>query len=94
MLWIICATKLVQRIAFTEAGKRSYAHGKNARLISSYMAQMLVDQHRGLSARDVEQQGGDELLKRCKYIVMGEEELVEEPTADGYKLKKGDLRLR
>ncbi|KAG2603852.1 hypothetical protein PVAP13_4NG014400 [Panicum virgatum] len=88
VLWIICATKLVQRIAFTEAGKRSYAHGKNARLISSYMAQMLVDQHRGLSARDVEQQGGDELLKRCKYIVMGEEELVEEPTADGYKLKK------
>ncbi|KAG2609043.1 uncharacterized protein LOC120704781 [Panicum virgatum] len=89
VLWIICATKLVQRIAFTEAGKRSYAHGKNARVISSYMAQMLVEHCRLSSARDVEQQqGGDELLKRCKYIVMGEEELVEEPTADGYKLKK------
>ncbi|RLN11853.1 hypothetical protein C2845_PM09G01110 [Panicum miliaceum] len=84
VLWIICATKLAQRIAFTEVGKRSYAHGKNARFISSYMlAHQMLEQH-----RDVEQLGGDELLKRCKYIVMGEEELVEEPTADGYKLKE------
>ena len=47
VLWILCATKVLQRIAFTEVGKRSYAHGKNARLISSYMSQiLLVDDHR------------------------------------------------
>ncbi|OEL16018.1 hypothetical protein BAE44_0022963 [Dichanthelium oligosanthes] len=91
ILWILCATKLVQRIVFTEVGKRSYAHGKNARVISSYMAQMLLqhDDHQEHQLGGVGEQaiqGGDELLKRCRYIVMGEEMLVEEPTADGYKL--------
>jgi hypothetical protein len=94
ILWILCATKLMQRIAFTEIGKRSYAHGKNARVISSYMAQMLHhDDHQELqwgASSDVEQavHGGDELLRRCGYIVMGEEKLVEKPVADGYKLNK------
>lgn len=37
VLWVLCATKVVQRIAFTQIGKRSYAYGKNARLITSYM---------------------------------------------------------
>ncbi|KAK3131459.1 hypothetical protein QOZ80_6AG0506710 [Eleusine coracana subsp. coracana] len=32
-------------------------------------------------------EGGDELLKKCKYIVMGEENFVGEPTADGYEVK-------
>ncbi|TVU39355.1 hypothetical protein EJB05_12768, partial [Eragrostis curvula] len=41
ILWVLCAARVVQRIAFAELGKRSYAHGKNARLISSYMANML-----------------------------------------------------
>ncbi|KAF8732694.1 hypothetical protein HU200_015027 [Digitaria exilis] len=98
ILWILCATKLVQRIAFTEVGKRSYAHGKNAWLISSYMVQMLQhnnnndhQDHLHLHADDVEQAahlhvGNEELLKRCKYIVMGEEKLVEATTADGYKI--------
>ncbi|KAL6606524.1 hypothetical protein ACP70R_042177 [Stipagrostis hirtigluma subsp. patula] len=83
ILWILCATKVVQRIAFTEVGKRSYALGKNAPVLTSYMAQMLEHDH-----EDVGQavQGGNELLKRCKYIVMGEDKLVKEATADGYKL--------
>ncbi|TVU30356.1 hypothetical protein EJB05_21972, partial [Eragrostis curvula] len=90
ILWILCATRVVQRIAFTELGKRSYAHGKNARVISSYMAQMLPEQaQHPVMGGDVEQavhRDGNELLRRCKYIVMGEERLVEEATADGYKL--------
>uniref|UniRef100_A0A0A9GGQ6 DUF4220 domain-containing protein n=1 Tax=Arundo donax TaxID=35708 RepID=A0A0A9GGQ6_ARUDO len=91
ILWILCATRVVQRIAFTEIGKQSYAHGKNARVISSYMAQILEqDQHpeQRSGAHDVEQavHSGQENLKRCKYIVMGEEKLVKEPTADGYDL--------
>jgi hypothetical protein len=93
-----------QRIAFTEVGKRSYAHGKNASVLTSYMAQMLdVDDH-GDERRqeqqpapaddhfDVEhgeQQGGhgagNELLRRCSYIVMGEKKLVKKATADGYE---------
>ncbi|CAL5045381.1 unnamed protein product [Urochloa decumbens] len=79
ILWILCATRVVQRIAFTEFGKRSYAHGKNGRLLTSYMAQMLE--------QTVHQQdAGNELLKRCKYIVMGEEKLVARATAYGYEL--------
>nr|CAB3466794.1 unnamed protein product [Digitaria exilis] len=96
ILWILCATKLVQRIAFTEIGKRSYAHGKNPWLIRSYMVQMLQHSHQeeyhSQQDDDVEQAAavdvGDELLKRCKYIVMGEEKLVEATTADGYKVNK------
>ncbi|KAJ1257673.1 hypothetical protein BS78_10G013600 [Paspalum vaginatum] len=106
ILWILCATRVVQRIAFTEVGKRSYAHGKNARLINSYMANMKLrrlreghqQQQAGqpqAGACDVEQAvhvpGGtgtaQELLKSCDYIVMGEEKMVKEPTADGYDLK-------
>ncbi|CAD6337961.1 unnamed protein product [Miscanthus lutarioriparius] len=83
ILWILCATRVLQRIAFTEFGKRSYAHGKNARLLSSYMAQILEQQDEG------DTDAGDEVLKRCNYIVMGEEKLADiEPTADGYKLDK------
>ncbi|KAL6606534.1 hypothetical protein ACP70R_042187 [Stipagrostis hirtigluma subsp. patula] len=95
ILWILCATKVVQRIAFTEVGKRSYAHGKNARLLTSYMAQMLHrddhQEHRSSGVHDdVEQavHGGAELLTRCKYIVTGEEKLVKEATADGYELNE------
>ncbi|KAF7046168.1 hypothetical protein CFC21_055219 [Triticum aestivum] len=113
IFWVLCATKVVQRIAFTEVGKRSYAHGKNTRLITSYMSQILQpgrpqpqaqqdhQQHYSPSAHvldveDVEHRaaagnnqggGGEAMLKRCKFIVMGEEDLVIEPTADGYKLK-------
>ncbi|KAG2583295.1 uncharacterized protein LOC120712152 [Panicum virgatum] len=87
ILWILCATRVLQRIAFTEFGKRSYAHGKNARLISSYMAQMLEQQQE--EPRATVGVAGDEVLKECNYIVMGEEMLVDiEPTADGYKLDK------
>ncbi|RCV33071.1 hypothetical protein SETIT_7G053600v2 [Setaria italica] len=85
MLWILCVTRLLQRLAFTEVEKRSYAHGKNAGLINSYMAQQM------LGAHDVDQviQGEHhELLKRCKYIVMGEEKLVKKVTAYGYELNE------
>ncbi|CAL5050521.1 unnamed protein product [Urochloa decumbens] len=87
ILWILCATRVVQRIAYTEIGKYSYAHGKNARLITSYMAKILKQEDVIHGAdHDVEQENVQDLLRRCKYIVMGEEELVQEPTADGYKL--------
>ncbi|KAL6606305.1 hypothetical protein ACP70R_041958 [Stipagrostis hirtigluma subsp. patula] len=97
ILWILGATKLVQRIAFTEAGKRSYAHGKNARVITSYMVQVVQHGHHKhqLCADDVVQAGnvGKKLLKMCEYIVMGEEKLVEKPTANGYKLDKEKITL-
>ncbi|KQK19630.1 hypothetical protein BRADI_1g49450v3 [Brachypodium distachyon] len=109
ILWVLCATKVLQRVAFTEVGKRSFAYGKNARLVSSYMSKMLLpakvsdaggqQQQEVLHGDDIEQvvvieQGGpspatagDALLTRSKVLVMGEEDLVLEPTADGYKLK-------
>jgi hypothetical protein len=87
ILWILCATRVLQRIAFTEFGKRSYAHGKNARLISSYMAQILEQEEPRASVVHGDAAAGDEVLKSCNYIVMGEDTLVDiEPTADGYKL--------
>ncbi|CAM0870265.1 unnamed protein product [Alopecurus aequalis] len=145
IFWVLCATKVVQRIAFTEVGKRSYAHGKNTRLITSYMSQILQpagrpqpqdqEEHQQdhspsthvVHVEDVEHRaaagnnqggggsggprntqtaagelgrmpqlapvvgpplgGGEAMLKRCRFIVMGEEDLVIQPTAHGYKLK-------
>uniref|UniRef100_A0A0D3GC64 DUF4220 domain-containing protein n=1 Tax=Oryza barthii TaxID=65489 RepID=A0A0D3GC64_9ORYZ len=72
ILWTLCAAKLVQRMTYTEVGKRSFAYGKNAKLVISYMAQML--------------QNDAELLRRCKYLVMGEEDLVIEPINSGYRI--------
>lgn len=89
ILWILCATKVVQRIAFTEIGKRSYSHGgKNAWLLTSYMAQMAPGNQHGVD-QAAPTGGNDELrLKRCNYIVMGEDKLIHKVTVDGYKLNK------
>ncbi|XP_066357934.1 uncharacterized protein [Miscanthus floridulus] len=120
ILWIFCATTLVQRLAFNEFEKRSFAHGKNARLIAYYMAHALGHGH-GHAAQQQEQEqashhvgdgdgdgdgdieqhagaahgGGPELLllKKCRYIVMGEDHLVKEATADGYKLDEGSTSV-
>ncbi|TVU06512.1 hypothetical protein EJB05_49733, partial [Eragrostis curvula] len=54
ILWILCATRVVQRIAFTEISKRSYEHGKNARLISSCMAKIMLEKQEEHTSR-----GGD-----------------------------------
>ncbi|CAL5036400.1 unnamed protein product [Urochloa decumbens] len=86
ILWILCAVKVAQRIAFTEVGKRSYAHGKNASVLTSYMAQMLEHEEHQEHLQGV--QDGNELLKRCKYIVMGERKLVKKATADGYEFNE------
>ncbi|KAF8662252.1 hypothetical protein HU200_056454 [Digitaria exilis] len=100
ILWILCATRVVQRIAFTEIGKYSYAHGKNARLITSYMAKILKHQEQRPAVTadahgDIEQAAqvhdGHERLKSCRYIVMGEESLAPEPTADGYKIDTASI---
>nr|CAB3486699.1 unnamed protein product [Digitaria exilis] len=78
IIWVLCVTRLVQRIAFAEVQKRSYAHGKNPGLISSYMAQLQHDDQ-------VDDDQVDD-IKRCRYIVMGKEKLVKKVTAYGYEL--------
>ncbi|KAE8781854.1 hypothetical protein D1007_44793 [Hordeum vulgare] len=97
VLWVVCATKVVQRIVFTEVGKRSYAYsnGKNSRLIHSYMSQVLrqwrPQPHDPSPDEDIVEHWaaqGEALLKNCKFIVMGEEDLVIEPTVRGYELKE------
>jgi hypothetical protein len=70
ILWLLCAVKAVQRAAIAEFAKRSFAYGKNARLLSSYMAQLPQWQEQDVQAN------GSEKLKMCKYVVMGEESLV------------------
>ncbi|KAF8667043.1 hypothetical protein HU200_053217 [Digitaria exilis] len=82
ILWILCVTKLLQRIVFTEVEKRSYPD--KSWIIYSYMGRIMSeDQDDNLLGVH-----GDEILKRCKYIVMGEEKLVRKVTADGYELKE------
>ncbi|KAB8100975.1 hypothetical protein EE612_031636 [Oryza sativa] len=91
ILWTLCAAKLVQRMTYTEVGKRSFAYGKNAKLVISYMAQMLQnDAEVELEHHPHGCHGGDELLRRCKYLVMGEEVLVIEPINSGYRIT-GDI---
>uniref|UniRef100_A0A452XQT6 DUF4220 domain-containing protein n=2 Tax=Aegilops tauschii subsp. strangulata TaxID=200361 RepID=A0A452XQT6_AEGTS len=108
VLWVLCATKVVQKIAFTEIGKRSYAYGKNTRLITSYMSQMLQkngskdqgqeEHHHGSPSTHINVDhlaltdgnhggGGEATLKKCKFVIMGEEDLVIQPSPDGYKLQ-------
>uniref|UniRef100_A0A0E0L750 DUF4220 domain-containing protein n=1 Tax=Oryza punctata TaxID=4537 RepID=A0A0E0L750_ORYPU len=70
VLWVLCAAKLVQRVVITEMAKRSFAHGKNPRLISSYI--MTVPPCPS--------------LKECRYAVMGEENMVIRPGPRGYEL--------
>ncbi|KAF0902421.1 hypothetical protein E2562_016256 [Oryza meyeriana var. granulata] len=84
ILWVLCAAKLVQRVAITETARRSLAHGKNARLISSYMAQLP-------KLRPVLHGGADaSSLEQCEYAVMGEENMVVKAGPQGYEL---DLSL-
>lgn len=72
ILWLLCVAKLAQRVTFTLVGKNSLAHGKNPRLIISYMARMLHNNHHEQQHGD----GADGLLKNCRYAVMGEDKLV------------------
>ncbi|KAG2609009.1 hypothetical protein PVAP13_4KG004324 [Panicum virgatum] len=82
VLWLLAATKLVQRFVTSELGKRSFAYGRNPQLVASYMTQILQQDEEELNGQQI----GSELLKRCKYAVMGEEELKKEARSKGYRL--------
>uniref|UniRef100_A0ACD5ZR02 Uncharacterized protein n=1 Tax=Avena sativa TaxID=4498 RepID=A0ACD5ZR02_AVESA len=86
ILWLLCAAKLVQRVTFTLVGNNSYAFGKNARLIVSYMRappRVLVGSH-------VHGDDPELSLKTCRYAVMGEDKLVIGPSPAGYSLAADD----
>jgi len=83
ILWVFAAAKMVQRFVSQELGKRSFAYGKNPQLLSSYMTRMLQD---GGEEHESSSNKGSELLKRCNYVVMGEEELQRKAGPDGYDL--------
>jgi hypothetical protein len=86
ILWVVCLSKLLQRIAFTEFGKRSLAFGKNAGRISS-MAQVLgKDGPHPHCPRP--EDTADELLKGCAYALMDEDKLVVEAIPSGYRLRE------
>ncbi|KAJ1257707.1 hypothetical protein BS78_10G016900 [Paspalum vaginatum] len=87
ILWIICATKVAQRIAFTEVWKRSHANvGKDAAVLTSSACYMAHNRPAGGDHLDVEHgtRNNESLMKKCKYIVMGENRLKKKATADGY----------
>ena len=100
ILWLLCAAKLVQRITFTLVGKNSFAYGKNARVIISYMQARILEKHRhqfhqqqldghGHGHEDDDEEE-EQLLKSCRYAVMGEDKLVVGPTPAGYCLTADD----
>ncbi|KAM3196243.1 hypothetical protein ACQJBY_072099 [Aegilops geniculata] len=93
-LWVLCAARFVQRLVITEIGNRSLAYGKNARLLTSYMAQLLHARRHGGGAVEDEVQAPpspQDRLKACEYVVMGEENLVLKPGPHGYKLDLGKV---
>ncbi|KAJ1257671.1 hypothetical protein BS78_10G013400 [Paspalum vaginatum] len=92
VLWLLAAAKLVQRFVTSELGKRSFAYGKNPQLLASYMAQITTQQEvmppQELDPADATiSASGSELLKQCKYAVMGEEDLEKKAVSKGYRLE-------
>nr|BAJ99371.1 predicted protein [Hordeum vulgare subsp. vulgare] len=83
IIWVLAATKLVQKVAISEIAKRSSAYGKNPRLLSHYMAQIQEEGHSDSGVI------GSELLKTCKYAVMGEDKLEkkDDPRSRRYRLQ-------
>uniref|UniRef100_A0ACD5WV91 Uncharacterized protein n=1 Tax=Avena sativa TaxID=4498 RepID=A0ACD5WV91_AVESA len=83
-LWVLAAAKFLQRVVIAELLKRSFAYGKNAQLLNSYMAQVIVLQ----PPQEQEQQsvGGSRLLETCKYAVRGEDNLEREAGPHGYQV--------
>ncbi|TVU45865.1 hypothetical protein EJB05_05371, partial [Eragrostis curvula] len=67
--WVLAVAKLLQRVAINELLKRSLAYGKNAEQLSWYMAK-IEKQHQLQAVGE-----GAELMEKCKYAVMGEEDL-------------------
>ncbi|CAN6202771.1 unnamed protein product [Urochloa humidicola] len=86
ILWVLAAAKMVQRSLTSDVARRSFAFGRNPILVSSYMAQILK-QHTGSDDNQV----GSELLKRCNYVVTGEEDLEKKAGPDGYDLEPQQL---
>jgi hypothetical protein len=91
IFWVFAAAKLVQRFVTLELAKRSFAYGKNATLVTSYMAQILKEEEEEQQQQD--DGGGSELLmKRCNYVVAGEEDLEKKAGPDGYDLERDALK--
>ncbi|GJM94647.1 hypothetical protein PR202_ga11311 [Eleusine coracana subsp. coracana] len=84
-LWVLAATKLVQRFVTLEVGKKSFAYGRNPQLLASYMSQILKEEGNNDDGPP------EQLLKRCRYAVMGEEQLEKKSTAEGYHFEVKDV---
>ncbi|XP_025805711.1 uncharacterized protein LOC112884523 [Panicum hallii] len=90
-LWVLAAAKLLQRIAISELLKRSFAYGKNADQLSWYMAQIVKQEQQQAVGLGAGEEEGAELLNKCRYAVMGEEELeMKVSPMEGYHLELKD----
>ncbi|CAL5076413.1 unnamed protein product [Urochloa decumbens] len=79
-LWVLTAAKFLQRVVVKEVLERSFAYGRSTRLLNSYMAQVALQQEQGDYV-------GSELLKKCEYAVMGEENLKRMAGRHGYQVE-------
>uniref|UniRef100_A0ACD5VLW5 Uncharacterized protein n=1 Tax=Avena sativa TaxID=4498 RepID=A0ACD5VLW5_AVESA len=91
ILWVLCAAKLVQRVVNAKLGKSSMAHGKNTRILCSYMPQMLRAEGEKNGQQHAEAVVGSARMAACKYVVMGEEKMVLETGPHGYRLDLGKI---
>ena len=71
ILWVFAAAKLLQRVAINELLKRSFAYGKNAEQLGWYM-DLILRRNKKQDQHPDDDGGPAELLKRCKYAVMGD----------------------
>ncbi|KAK8448222.1 hypothetical protein SEVIR_8G245000v4 [Setaria viridis] len=80
-LWVLTAAKFLQRVVVKMVLERSFAYGRNTQLLNSYMAQIIQqeqEEHVGSSS---------ELLKKCEYTVMGEDNLERTAGRHGYQVE-------
>ena len=69
VLWLLAATKLVQRFVTSELGKRSFAYGRNPQLVTSYMTQILQqdeeEPHATINGQQIIGSGALEAVQIC-----------------------------
>ncbi|KAG8053474.1 hypothetical protein GUJ93_ZPchr0001g32438 [Zizania palustris] len=83
VLWVVVAAKLVHRLVIAKFVKDSFAIGKNPPLLAAYMAQTL-EQEQEQEPHPRRERDQAELMRSCKYAVMGEHKLEKEPGPEGY----------
>ncbi|RCV39590.1 hypothetical protein SETIT_8G236200v2 [Setaria italica] len=86
-LWVLTAAKFLQRVVVKMVLERSFAYGRNTQLLNSYMAQIIQQEQEQEQEEHSGSSSSAELLKKCEYTVMGEENLERTAGRHGYQVE-------